>query len=40
MLFIKKTTGVEMMSGCQKFPPCKAKCLVTKTNKLSKISGC
>ena len=39
MLFIKKNTLVEIMSGCWKFLPWKAKYLVTKTNKTSKTSG-
>ena len=32
------TTWVEIMSGCQKFPPCQAKCSVSKTIKTSKTS--
>ena len=31
---------VEITSGCWKFPPCQAKCAVSKTNKISKTSGC
>ena len=32
-------TGVKITSGCQKFLPCQAKCLVSKTNKTLKTSG-
>ena len=39
MLYIKKTE-FKTMPGCWKFLPCKAKCLVTKTNKTLKTSGC
>ena len=40
MQFIKKKTEVEIMSSCWKFPPCKEKRQVTKTNKTSKTCRC